>query len=253
MTALPNADGRPLNVLLAEDDAFMRSIIANLIRTSARCDVVVAGNGREAVDRLTAGDMPIGIALLDFVMPQGNGLEVAQRIRVGLDRVPRDLPIAMLTGRRDAGLVRAAMELDVNAYVVKPVTKEGLFSRLERARAIPIKLKDPDAYRAVDIPNPWGPERPKRAVAPAEVLPEPAPCAAAPRITRVEKRIDALLPGDLLARSVRGHSGEILLPGHIRLDRALIARLSDLAEMGMIPPVVFTVEKEAPGNGPGNE
>ncbi len=235
-------------ILLADDDAFMRSIVANLIRTTLGCDVAIAASGRDAIDRLGVRSPPVSLALLDFVMPDGNGLEVARTIRAGLGRVPRDLPIAMLTGRADADLVRAAMELDINAYVVKPVTKETLFTRLERAWSIPFDLKPADIYQKIDIPNPFGPERARKPAAAPQPLPTPPgpnPCEPAGRSARVETRVADLVPGVILGAAVRGNAdGSILLPPHIRLDRALIARLSDLAEMGMIPPVVFVIARQ---------
>lgn len=234
-------------ILLADDDSFMRSIVANLIRTTLGWDVAIAASGRDAIDRLGVRTPPVSLALLDFVMPDGNGLEVARTIRAGLGRVPRDLPIAMLTGRADAELVRAAMELDVNAYVVKPVTKETLFTRLERAWSIPFDLKPAEVYQRVEIPSPFA-ERVRKPLAPPQPLPAPPgpnPCEPAGRSARVETRVADLVPGVILGAAVRGNAdGSILLPPHIRLDRALIARLSDLAEMGMIPPVVFVIARQ---------
>lgn len=245
MTTNATAGTDTLNVLLADDDQFMRSIVASVIRRAPRHDVVTAGSGREALDRLAAHRPAIGVALLDFVMPEGNGLEVAQKIRTGQAGVPRDLPIAMLTGRSDSGLVRAAIELDVNAYVVKPVTREVLFARLERVRTIPIDLKPADVYKAVDIPNPEGADRQKAAPQPGlppPPPPPPVPCGPMPRVERLERRIADLQGSEILALPVRSNvNNEIILPGHIRLDRALVARLSDLSDLGMIPPVVFII------------
>ncbi|MBP2232398.1 CheY-like chemotaxis protein [Azospirillum agricola] len=238
--------GQPV-ILLADDDSFMRSIVANLVRTSLRYEVVIAASGRDAIDRLGAWSPPVSLALLDFVMPDGNGLEVARAIRSGLGRVPRDLPIAMLTGRTDFELVRAAMELDVNAYVVKPVTRETLFQRLERAWTLPFDLKPAEVYRKVEIPSPFGPERVRKPAAPVPLPtpPGPHPCEPAARSARVETRVADLTPGVILAAAVRGNNdGSIILPAHIRLDRALIARLSDLAEIGMIPPAVFVIARQ---------
>ncbi|MGQ9369340.1 response regulator [Azospirillum sp. ST 5-10] len=231
-------------VLLADDDAFMRSIVAAIIRSTLGCDVEIAASGRDAIDRLCAPKPPISLALLDFVMPQGNGLEVARAVRSGLGHVPRDLPIVMLTGRADSGLVRTAMELDINGYVVKPVTKETLFTRMERAGTIPFDLKPAEVYRKVEIPDPAAAETVRRPVAPLP-LPTPPPEPAvepAPRSTRAEMPVADLVPGTILAAPVRAHNGgSIIVPSHIRLDRALIARLSDLADMHMIPPVVFVI------------
>ncbi|WP_051340761.1 response regulator [Azospirillum halopraeferens] len=231
-------------VLLADDDAFMRSIVASIIRSALGCDVDVAGSGRDALERLGLFRPPIGLALLDFVMPDGNGLEVARAIRTGHGPVPRDLPIVMLTGRTDGALVRAAMELDVNGYVVKPVTREALLARLERAASIPFDIKPVDVYRAVEIPDPAAAEPVRRhPPAPAPVLPSPpAPTEAHPRSTRVEVPVARLEPGMILATAVRAHDGgSTILPAHIRLDHALIARLGDLADMHMIPPVAFVI------------
>jgi YesN/AraC family two-component response regulator len=59
----------------------------------------------------------------------------------------------MLTGHGDMDAVTAAGALDINGYILKPVSTEKLISTLERVMNSPRVLKDADEYRGVMLPD----------------------------------------------------------------------------------------------------
>ncbi|MEW6366732.1 MAG: response regulator [Acidobacteriota bacterium] len=68
------------------------------------------------------------LVILDLVLPGRSGLDVLRWMR--LQRPTGDLPVIVLTGSREAEVIRHAYELGANAYLVKPVTSEGLLNTI---------------------------------------------------------------------------------------------------------------------------
>src|SRR5690625_6550656 len=76
--------GRPIKVLLADDQALVRGAMAALLRLEGDIDVAVeVGTGTEAVaavvERSTAGQQ-IDVCLLDIEMPGLDGIETAREL-----------------------------------------------------------------------------------------------------------------------------------------------------------------------------
>jgi len=82
------------SVLLVEDDAAARQVIAKSVRDSG-WQVMEASNGREAIDSLSR-DKP-GLILLDLMMPVMDGFEFLLEMRAHEDW--RDLPVIVLTAK----------------------------------------------------------------------------------------------------------------------------------------------------------
>ncbi|HEX8201742.1 MAG TPA: response regulator [Isosphaeraceae bacterium] len=125
------AVGRPLRILLAEDQAPNQVAVRGLLRRLGyRIDIV--SNGREALE--AAGRRDYDVVLMDVEMPVMDGLEAASRLRRG--RAPRQGPrIIALTGgaaEGDRELCRAAGMED---FLAKPVRAEDLARVLDRCHA----------------------------------------------------------------------------------------------------------------------
>lgn len=114
-------------ILVADDEPLLTDLLA--FRLSARgYEVVVAGDGREALLRL-ADSAPDGV-VLDAMMPVHDGFEVLRRIRANPSTAA--IPVIMLTARRGEADVVGALELGANDYLVKPFMPEELLARLGR-------------------------------------------------------------------------------------------------------------------------
>lgn len=64
--------------LVVEDDAATRTLLAGLLE-SIDCDVDIAGDGEEALQRLQARDYDV--VLLDIVLPKMSGIDVMESLR----------------------------------------------------------------------------------------------------------------------------------------------------------------------------
>jgi CheY-like chemotaxis protein len=76
----------------------------------------------------TAFTHPIAAILLDFQMPNGRGDYVLRRLKENPGT--SDIPVIVLTGRRDKSLERTMLNLGAASYLTKPVAFEDLFEEL---------------------------------------------------------------------------------------------------------------------------
>ena len=123
------ADSRPL-VLLVEDHP-VNQLLAHTMLEQIGCDVVVASDGREAVERFEAArDPPFDLVLMDCQMPVMDGFAASRAIRsleVRDHRLPT--PIVAMTANSEADGAPACREAGMDDYVTKPVA----MSRLTQA------------------------------------------------------------------------------------------------------------------------
>jgi two-component system chemotaxis response regulator CheY len=105
----------------------MRLVIGRIM-TDLGFEIADAANGREALDRLTAGPAP-NVALVDWNMPEMNGFELVCALRAN-DRY-RATRIVMVTTEVEMGQVVRALEAGADEYVMKPFTKDVLREKLE--------------------------------------------------------------------------------------------------------------------------
>src|SRR5438105_731558 len=86
-----------MKLLLADDSVFFRSSVRPAL-VGWGYEVLEAGNGREALEILQAPDAP-DVAILDWVMPEMDGLEVCRRVKAARKA---DGPYLILLTVRDA-------------------------------------------------------------------------------------------------------------------------------------------------------
>lgn len=111
-------------VLLVDDDA--RNVFALVSALEIKgVTVVVAENGREAID-LLAVESDYDLVLMDIMMPVMDGYDAMKEIRVGLEL--RHLPIIALTAKAMKSEKEKCLEAGASDYITKPLQMEQLFS-----------------------------------------------------------------------------------------------------------------------------
>ena len=119
------AAGRPLRILLAEDNAVNQKLALRILSRMGH-ETQLAEDGQAAVDALAEGDFDL--VLMDVQMPRLDGLEATRQIR---ERWPdRPIHIVGLTANAMAGDREACLAAGMNDYVSKPIRPD------ELARAI---------------------------------------------------------------------------------------------------------------------
>lgn len=121
MPAMPGWD-----VLVADDEPVSRLLMSVMLKR-AGYTAVHAEDGEQALALLSKDDGP-PLALLDWMMPGLDGIEVLRRLRAVPSHTP---PYVMLVTARDATHdVVAGLEAGANDYVAKPVIEAELLARL---------------------------------------------------------------------------------------------------------------------------
>jgi len=115
-----------MKILIAEDDAASRAVLAGVLRKNGYA-VTEARHGGEAWQMLQQPDAP-HLVILDWMMPDMDGAEVMRRVR----SQPTDRPsyIIMLTAKGAKADLIAGLGIGANDYVAKPFDPEELLARL---------------------------------------------------------------------------------------------------------------------------
>ncbi len=124
----------PTRILVVEDERDIGALIAyHLAREGYR--VRTAGDGAEALAALAA-ERP-DLVVLDLMLPGASGYDVLKEVRER-DEL-RDVPVVVLTARRDEADRVKGLELGADDYITKPFSPRELVLRiaavLRRARS----------------------------------------------------------------------------------------------------------------------
>ena len=114
-----------MRILVAEDNLVFQTVLQSML-TQWGYDVVVASDGEEAWCRLQHEQGP-RLAILDWVMPGLEGIEVCRRVRAS-NRL-RYTYILILTAKTGSEDLVTAMEAGADDYVTKPFKSESLEGR----------------------------------------------------------------------------------------------------------------------------
>ena len=140
----PEIIGKPLKILIVEDE----SQVARLIELELSYEgyqVDIAKTGKEALDKIE--EFRPDLIILDWMLPEIDGLEVTRRIRSD----GNDVPVIVLTGKE--GLSDKVNSLDSGAddYITKPFATEELLARI---RAI-VRRRPQAAEGILEYNNLW--------------------------------------------------------------------------------------------------
>lgn len=115
-----------MRILIAEDDRVSRQILITALGKWGY-ELVITTDGNEAWEALQKEDAP-SMAILDWMMPGIDGIELTQRIRT----LPRPVPtyIMLLTARADKESIVAGLEAGANDYLTKPMDLNELRARV---------------------------------------------------------------------------------------------------------------------------
>lgn len=114
------------SVLVVEDCLELQNYLRLLLEVD-RYQVEIAGNGEEALRRMSDGSAP-RVVLLDMQMPGMDGLETLRILR----RLHPAAKVIMCSGVDDPEKIRQALSLGAQAYLVKPVQHLYLSAAIER-------------------------------------------------------------------------------------------------------------------------
>ncbi len=252
-----------MRVLVADDKAFIRSIVQNMLLRLKIKNIMQAANGEQAVKVLRKYNYRISCIISDWNMDPMGGLELLRTVRAGdIPGLPPETCFIMLTGHSKESVVKAALALDVHAYLVKPVSYEKLQKTLETALEKQIQIKPSAHYRAVqgvEVPTavkaaethvpPWvtwitkSPRRQQMEEQIKQIRKEVSEALKESQSRGEEEKdieiknmrrllIDEIEPGAILAEDIYGNDTALLVASGTPLSRSLIGRIKELASEG---------------------
>ena len=116
-----------MRVLIADDEAIFRRLVQSVL-VRAGHDVVEAVDGEQALRYLDADDAP-PIAILDWMMPGADGVDLCRALRARAHQVPPYL--ILLTSKDSREDVVSGLDAGADDYLTKPFDPSELRARVQ--------------------------------------------------------------------------------------------------------------------------
>ena len=127
-----------MKILIAEDDPVSNEMLGFLLKQWGY-QVVATRNGVEAWQALQANDAP-RLAILDWQMPEMDGVEVVRHVRLNADL--KHVYLLILTSMSRPDEIVSGLEAGANDYIIKPFKAPELRARLSvGARMVELQLE----------------------------------------------------------------------------------------------------------------
>lgn len=113
-------------ILIADDAAFMRMMLKNVLVAGGHTVIAEASNGREAVDLYDAHHPDL--VTMDITMPEMDGLQALKAIR---QQHPQ-AKVIMCSAMGQQEMVIEAIQFGAGSFIVKPFQKEKVLEEVSR-------------------------------------------------------------------------------------------------------------------------
>ncbi len=147
-------------ILVVDDYPFMATLLSSMLREFGVGRVLIAESGNDAINLIklsvaeAGGRNHIDIALIDWLMPNGSGLDTIAWIRNHPKDIIRFLPAILVSAYASEAIVEAGRDNGFNEVLVKPVAAEKLAARILHV------IDNPRPF--VKTPEFFGPDRRRR-------------------------------------------------------------------------------------------
>ena len=116
-----------MQVMIVDDQRAMRNLVRTSVSSLGCVHITECADGREALGVLKAH--PVHLIISDLNMPEMDGLELLRAVRAEPNL--KGIGFIMLTSRGEVDLVKQAIALGVNNYLMKPFTMGALRGKIE--------------------------------------------------------------------------------------------------------------------------
>lgn len=121
-------DLETMSILVVDDMKSMRLTIRKMLQNLGIGKTLrFAENGKEGLAILNT--TPCDLAIVDWNMPIMNGTQMLLSMRK--DKVLRDIPVIILTAENKRDVVSEVAEIEIDAYLLKPLTLESLDRKIK--------------------------------------------------------------------------------------------------------------------------
>ena len=224
-------DTHDIRILMLDGDRFARKIATRVLHDLGYQKTTEA-ESVEAALKLLASDT-FDLIITDISLAGKNGIEFIQMIRTGKTLASPDSRIIVMTLLSKSEVLGAALALDINGFIVKPIVPAVLDEKIAHAMTVPFKARPLIAYEAVvselkavpSHPAPPAAEAPK---VNASISMPHAEKSGAAALRAEELTLRKLRPGMIVRESIRLNNGTLILSTGQTLTELAIHRLADV-------------------------
>lgn len=222
-----------IKILVVDDDNFTRKIILRVLHDLGFQNTVDVDSASSAI-RLLEADA-FDLIITDVNMPGMNGLKFVQLIRAGKTCAKPETRIVVLTLFSQTEILGAALALDINGFLVKPIMPAVVEEKLMQAMSERLHIHPPMAYEAVKTELRSLPpldNQPSRIQGRASIVMGSSKARSSNANSNASYlSLNRLRPGMTLKEGVYLKDGTLLLSsGHI-FSELSINRLNDLKDL----------------------
>jgi len=120
--------------MVVDDSRAMRMILRRSLERFG-FEVAQAGNGKEALEQIQGGSQPVSLFLVDWNMPEMNGLEFVTAVRA--EPRLRSMTLMMVTTESEQSQIVRALAAGAHEYVIKPFTPDAIIDKLALLGLLP--------------------------------------------------------------------------------------------------------------------
>lgn len=225
---------RNFTILIVEDHKFSRKALVNMLIRAGYENLLCAQDGEEALEKLSKHQ--VDLIITDINMPKINGLELIKSVRQGMTKVPNTTSIIAVTTLSDTATISSCMTLEVDAFLVKPITVQNAQQQIQAAISEPRHLYQRHLYDSVSTDV---------TLNTSEDKPEPD----SPKIKEVSSHVveinalSQLQDGMVVLQNIHVKTGGCLLKAGTTLNAKLIRRLNELSSIIEIKPFHARIDK----------
>jgi len=126
-------DYTKLSILIIDDETFMCQLISRVLNEIGAFDIAVAKDGEKGLQRVYEAGARLDIILCDLEMPGMDGFEFVRKLRTSNKAANPNVPVLIVTGHSDEAHIKEAVKSGINGFLVKPISKANLESRMKAA------------------------------------------------------------------------------------------------------------------------
>ncbi|CCN85206.1 putative CheY-like receiver [Vibrio nigripulchritudo SFn27] len=215
-----------MTVMIVEDHDFSRKATLSMLLRLGVENILTAPNGQIAADKLECHQ--VDIVITDINMPEMNGIELLKAIRTGMTNNDKATKVIAVTSYSNTEVLRACMNLDINSFLVKPITIDMAKEKIVAAFGESAQLFHEHEYNQVNSDFDCMTEEVMEPPKIKEVKPE----SAEPILSENERfvsRLSDLEAGMCLKQDICTANGSRLIAAGVILNERLINRIHELS------------------------
>ncbi len=117
-----------LAILIVDDSLSMRRIVRKFLENAGFNNLIDANDGRDALK--VVQEQTVELIISDLNMPNMDGMQFLEAVKA--DPLLKNIPFVMLTVEAIQKTMNTALAMDIDSYIVKPITENLFVSELKR-------------------------------------------------------------------------------------------------------------------------